>query len=420
MKKSRYVWSLVFNIIILLAVVWACGNPVFGFYGIAKGDVLATFFANVKLYGYSASLFAGIVAIIYIISDIVCLAKKKATVKWINVLKLTSVASLGVAAAFYFIVAPFILGKSLSYDWMAQLDWHSTLFLSIVIPAISLISYVFTELEPKVRLPHCLWCVLPGGVYVGVMAIVGHFVEGFLPVISSGSIDAYAMFRFNGSHHWYYYAIFMAGIVLAAALYGFVVLVIRNGIRKHVIKETAIKEETPIQRQDEVTSNQKPTEQPKAVDTSAAPVKSEPASTSPSTTNKPSTNNPVSSTPVQNKAVAPKKGGKKVLIVKSRRYSNDGVTITEDYSGNEEREEAQEEQDEAAAKANPATARMVQRVYHISKQPTGKWQVKLATGERAIKLFDTQEQAIAYAKALVKTQGGSIRVHSLTGKMRKQ
>jgi hypothetical protein len=59
------------------------------------------------------------------------------------------------------------------------------------------------------------------------------------------------------------------------------------------------------------------------------------------------------------------------------------------------------------------------RVYHVSRHITGKWQVKLATGSRPIKLFDTQDQAIAFAKDLVKSQGGSIRVHSKVGKLRK-
>ena len=60
------------------------------------------------------------------------------------------------------------------------------------------------------------------------------------------------------------------------------------------------------------------------------------------------------------------------------------------------------------------------RVYHISRQKiVGKWQVKLANSKKAIKYFDTQLEAINYAKGLVKTQGGSIRVHSLTGQMRK-
>ena len=60
------------------------------------------------------------------------------------------------------------------------------------------------------------------------------------------------------------------------------------------------------------------------------------------------------------------------------------------------------------------------RTYHISKHfPSGKWQVKLANGEKAIKLFDTQLEAINHAKGLVKSQGGSIRVHSLQGRIRK-
>lgn len=61
------------------------------------------------------------------------------------------------------------------------------------------------------------------------------------------------------------------------------------------------------------------------------------------------------------------------------------------------------------------------RTYHISRHMLSQqWQVKLAHGEKAIKLFATQAEAITFAKGLVKTQGGSIRVHSLKGKIRKQ
>ena len=60
------------------------------------------------------------------------------------------------------------------------------------------------------------------------------------------------------------------------------------------------------------------------------------------------------------------------------------------------------------------------RTYHISRHLLSQqWQVKLAHGEKAIKLFATQAEAIRFAKDLVKTQGGSIRVHSLKGKIRK-
>ena len=61
------------------------------------------------------------------------------------------------------------------------------------------------------------------------------------------------------------------------------------------------------------------------------------------------------------------------------------------------------------------------RVYHIarSKFVSKKWQVKLAGGEKAIKIFDTQLEAIKYAKELTKKQGGSIRIHSMKGQLRK-
>ena len=58
--------------------------------------------------------------------------------------------------------------------------------------------------------------------------------------------------------------------------------------------------------------------------------------------------------------------------------------------------------------------------YHVAKRPDGKWQVKFAGGEKAIKLFDTQAEAIAYAKKLAVSQDGSISIHKKDGKMRKQ
>lgn len=60
------------------------------------------------------------------------------------------------------------------------------------------------------------------------------------------------------------------------------------------------------------------------------------------------------------------------------------------------------------------------RNYHVSKREDGKWQVKFAGGEKAIKLFSTQAEAIAYAKKLAENREGSISIHKKDGKMRKQ
>ena len=58
--------------------------------------------------------------------------------------------------------------------------------------------------------------------------------------------------------------------------------------------------------------------------------------------------------------------------------------------------------------------------YHISLRPDGKWQVKLSKGGKAIKLFKTQAEAIAFAKSRAKSQEGHITIHKVDGKIRKQ
>lgn len=59
--------------------------------------------------------------------------------------------------------------------------------------------------------------------------------------------------------------------------------------------------------------------------------------------------------------------------------------------------------------------------YHVSKRAEdGKWQVKFATGQKVIKLFDTQAEAIKYAQNLADNQDGCITIHKVDGKIRKQ
>ena len=75
----------------------------------------------------------------------------------------------------------------------------------------------------------------------------------------------------------------------------------------------------------------------------------------------------------------------------------------------------------APAKEEPAKEeKTAARNYHVAKRPDGKWQVKFAGGEKAIKLFATQAEAIEYAKKLAENQDGSISIHKKDGKMRKQ
>jgi len=56
------------------------------------------------------------------------------------------------------------------------------------------------------------------------------------------------------------------------------------------------------------------------------------------------------------------------------------------------------------------------RVYHVSKRPDGKWAVKFAGGEKAVKLFKTQAEAVDYTKKMASNQGGAMLVHNSKGK----
>ena len=53
------------------------------------------------------------------------------------------------------------------------------------------------------------------------------------------------------------------------------------------------------------------------------------------------------------------------------------------------------------------------------RKEDGKWQVKYARGSKALKLFDTQAEAVAYAQKIADNCDGSVVVHKVTGQIRK-
>ena len=55
------------------------------------------------------------------------------------------------------------------------------------------------------------------------------------------------------------------------------------------------------------------------------------------------------------------------------------------------------------------------RTYHLVKRPDGKWEVKFAGGQKAIKLFDTQKDALEYSKKMAENQDGKVLVHNSKG-----
>lgn len=67
--------------------------------------------------------------------------------------------------------------------------------------------------------------------------------------------------------------------------------------------------------------------------------------------------------------------------------------------------------------------KMSKTIYHVSKRDNNgrEWKVFIQGSTRVIKLFDTQAEALAYAKALCKNKndGSTVMLHGLDGKIRK-
>ena len=63
-------------------------------------------------------------------------------------------------------------------------------------------------------------------------------------------------------------------------------------------------------------------------------------------------------------------------------------------------------------------------IYHVSKRSNEandrEWKVFIQGSDKVIKLFDTQKEALEYAKELAKNKGdgSSVRLHGLDGKIR--
>lgn len=79
----------------------------------------------------------------------------------------------------------------------------------------------------------------------------------------------------------------------------------------------------------------------------------------------------------------------------------------------------------APAKKAPPTTSTGKTIYHVSKRGESKadreWKVFIQGSDKVIKLFDTQQEALDYAKALCenKKDGSTVMLHGLDGKIRK-
>ena len=115
---------------------------------------------------------------------------------------------------------------------------------------------------------------------------------------------------------------------------------------------------------------------------------------------------------------APEKGQEEVKTEK-KDTTTKKVTVKKEASATETKKTPEKEETDVAEEKTAKKA--TKKVYHVSlRKDDGKWQVKYGGGKKAIKLFDTQAEAIKFAEERADSQEGSISIHKKDGKIRKQ
>lgn len=259
------------------------------------------------------------------------------------------------------------------------------MILRLIVPILALIEYLFFALEPKVKWKYTFYVLIPFSVYVIIIA----------SLVAGKIIDAPYSYIDVSTNVWYV-NLFLAVIAICGVyLIGLGTWAL-NKMMNLIIIGYDYKES-----EDDGTSELSEQQTQEAVKEIEAFVKAEGLD---------------------------EEETEEVDTNQEESKSNINQSDVEDVKAKSVRKNAKESSKKSDEKVEQKqnipqvtyTKKYNQRVYHISRQKlVGKWQVKLAGSDKVIKFFDTQLEAINFAKALVKTQGGSIRIHSVVGKMRK-
>ena len=200
-----------------------------------------------------------------------------------------------------------------------------------------------------------------------------------------------------------------AWIVIAAVVLILIIVIAVVAAKAHRAKKEQTEEEELSAPAEEVQPVTEPVQ-----DEEAAPVtvKEEPAPAEKTVREEPAKPAPAQKAPAQQKPVQQKAEQAKPAAAKP-------APAAKPVQKAEKPSEQPEEQPAAQSAYVPQAAAQT-KVYHITKRKSdGKWQVKFNNGKKAIKLFDTQNQAIDYAKALAQNQEAGIMIHKEDGTFRK-
>ena len=377
MKRLCHIASLILNLLLGVMVAVIALNAFFGWWAPLRQSLPsgAMAFSDFTL---DAALLFMVSAFITFAFDIVALTRGAYEIPhWVRSLKLVAVATL-VASLLFSLVYIYPLSGESKQDPNELINVVDTLWIRVLLPTVALVSFMTVEHETRLNLFESLLAIVPSAVYFASL----------LPLIYASAIgDPYPILEAEEPTN-LMPVIYGLVIILGVFLVALLIIPIRNRIDRAWSRGVTIASAESAQLSSAVKRAEA------AGQESAAPAPAEEPEPSPDDS----------------------------VMDKPAEEGDGGVQVSYADEDSEEEEERKERQEaEELRKKGPGFYNGRARVYHISRQKDGvRWQVRLATGKRAIRLFPTQKEALAFAKELCLRNGGSIRIHSLKGRMRKE
>ncbi len=364
MKKISHIGSMILNLVMFLGIAAIALNSFFTWWAPLSSSLPsgAMAFSDFTL---DSALFFAVAAVITFIYDCLCLRiKAKEIPHYVRTLKLIAVSTLMASFLFSLIYIYPVSVRGLQ----AIFNPVDTLWIRFVLPILALISFLTFEHETKLGLLESLFAIIPSLVY---------FVTIFCLVYGNVIGDPYPIFNAKETNH---YLPILYGLVITFGVFllALIIIPIHNVFDDLWCRSITV----ATAEADQLSVAKKRIEEK------------------------------------ENESIQ-KEESEEISPQKEETTEEDALVSYAPEDSEEEEEATERKELEEQIKKGSYNGRA--RVYHISKHKDGmRWQVRLATGKRAIKLFRTQNDAIVFAKELVKKNGGSIRIHSLKGKMRKE
>lgn len=163
MKNKSIKISLVLNIIIFIFVLFASIMMFTGLKFMHKYDIVleSTRLGMLRFFTVQSNLFMGIISLIFIIDEINILKGNKKEISFNKyILKLMSTSAVGLT---FFVVFTY-LGPITKYGILSLL-MNSNLFFHLIIPVLSIITFIFFERTDKIKFKHVLYGIVPTFIY---------------------------------------------------------------------------------------------------------------------------------------------------------------------------------------------------------------------------------------------------------------